>query len=317
MFSEAGQTELDLDLARRAVREGALAVLDHLDRPAGDGAETTRLADDLRQRTGRLRRLTTKVARWNAVLVRLAMNEPDPLLRFRGHCAAGDYLQAVAALAEMPAPPTDPDDIRRHARCLAEVGDADGYRALRSAHADRPGAVPTGLVRVLLGDSRSGVGFLIHERLVVTSRSWITGAERQSILIDTGTSGTRTVERVHVPDSAGNDMAVLRLAQPVDTAPLPLGYPKLVRIGDQIWAPRPAEASTWTHVAGLVDRFESVNGVRLFVSSLRIPPSCSGAPVLNDLGEVVGIITAAADSETCVLSIDALDPLLTEAGFDR
>jgi 5'-3' exonuclease len=40
-----------------------------------------------------------------------------------------------------------------------------------------------------------------------------------------------------------------------------------------------------------------------------------GAPVLNDLGEVVGIITG--DSDTCVLSADALDPLLMEAGYDR
>ncbi|ONI83187.1 hypothetical protein ALI144C_16965 [Actinosynnema sp. ALI-1.44] len=311
MFSEAGQVELDLELARQAVREAAVAVLDHLDRP-GDAAETARLGDDLRARTDRLHGLTTKVARWNAVLVRLAMNEPDPLLRFRGHCAAGDYRQALATLAELPAPPTDPDDVRRHARCLAEVGDADGYRALRSASTDRPGTVPTGLVRIQAG-SQSGVGFLIHERLVVTSRSWITG-EQPSIVVDESTRA----ESVYLSESPGNDMAVLRLAKPLHVTPLPLGYAKLVRIGDQIWAPQSSDGSAWTHVAGLVDRFESVSdGLRLFVSRLRIPPSCVGAPVLDELGEVVGMITARQDGDTGVLSADALEPLLTEAGFDR
>jgi molecular chaperone DnaK len=133
--------------------------------------------------------------------------------------------------------------------------------------------------------------------------------------LDAGTSGTRTVERIYLTESPDNDMAVLRLTQPVDATPLLLGYPKLVRIGDEIWAPRPSDDSTWTHMTGLVDRFDSANGLRLFVSRLQIPPSCTGAPVLSELGEVVGIITG--DSETCVLSADALDPLLTEAGFDR
>ncbi|ALG09713.1 Hsp70 family protein [Kibdelosporangium phytohabitans] len=318
MFREAGQTELDLDLARRAVRDVALAALDHLDQPAGDSAETTRLADELRAATGRLHRLTTTVARWNAVLVRLAMNEPDPLLRFRGHCAAGDYRQALAALAEIPAPPTDPDDIRRHARCLAEVGDAEGYRALRSVQANRPGDAPAGLVRILAEDAaQAGVGFLIDERLVVTSRSSIPD-DPSPVLIDTGTDGTRAVQRVYLPESADNDMAVLRLAKPVSAAVLPLGYPKLVHLGDQLWVPRPTGGSTWTHEVGLVNRIGSVasSGLRLFITSLRIPPSCAGAPVLDDLGEVVGIVTV-ADNDTCVLSLDALDPVLADAGFDR
>jgi molecular chaperone DnaK len=72
-------------------------------------------------------------------------------------------------------------------------------------------------------------------------------------------------------------------------------------------------------VVGLVDRFGSVASLRLFVVSLQIPPSCSGAPVLNDLGEVVGIVTdnIVTDSGSHVLTVDALDPLLAEAGFDR
>lgn len=298
MFREAGQTEVDLDLARQSLRTAAVAALDHLDRPTNDVdtdtdlAETTRLAGELDTRVAGLRELTTKVARWNAVLVRLALTEPDPLLRFRNHYTAGDYRQALAALTE---PPTDADDLRRYTRCLAETGDADGYRALRSTGVEQPGAA---LVRI-----QSGAGFLIHDRLVVTSRSWLTDL----VTVDTE-HGPRAVTRIHVPDSPDNDLAVLRLAEPVDAVPLRLGYPALVRIGDQVWTPGPEG----TLVTGLVDRFESVAGARLFRTGLGVPPSCAGGPVLNDLGEVVGVVTAGG-----VLSVDALDPLLAKAGFDR
>ena len=306
MFNEANQTELDLDLARRSLRESALASLDYLEQPGKDVdtdlAETTRLTDELNARIAGLRELTTKVARWNAVLVRLALTEPDPLLRFRDHYAAGDYRQALDALTGQP---TDADDVRRYAHCLAETGDVDGYRALRRGDVDRPAV---SLVRV----QGAGVGFLVHDRLVVTSRSWLT--DSATVVVDTE-HGTRAVTRIHLPDSPDTDVAVLRLAEPVDVAPLPLGYPTLVRIGDQVWTPDPADNAT--RVTGLVDRFESTAGVRLFRTGLRVPPSCAGAPVLNDLGEVIGVITAGETDGAHVLSVDALDRLLTKAGFDR
>jgi hypothetical protein len=68
-------------------------------------------------------------------------------------------------------------------------------------------------------------------------------------------------------------------------------------------------------VTGLVNSFESTAGVRLFGIRWRVPPSCAGAPVLNDLGEVIGVVTAGEGAP--VLSVDALDRLLTKAGFDR
>ncbi len=249
---------------------------------------------------GELRDLTTKVARWNAVLVRLALNEPDPLLRFRNHYAAGDYRQALAALAKQP---TDPDDVGRYAHCLAETGDVAGYRTFLHDRLPRP---DTTVVRVQVAGTPAAVGFLVQNTLVVTSRPAVT--EPADVTVHTE-HGVRTVTRVHLPDAPDHDVAVLRLTDPVDAEPPRLGYPRLVRVGDQVQTPG------GTPTTGLVDRFESLSGARLFHTGLRVPHT--GGPVLNDLGEVIGVITNTDDTGAHVLSIDALDPLLTEAGFDR
>jgi molecular chaperone DnaK len=308
MFSAASQTEVDLDLARRSVRQAALGALDHLDRPGGDLetdlAETTRRTGELTARMAVLEELTTKVARWSAVLVRLALSEPDPLQRFRNHYAAGDYRQALDAL---PEPPDDPGDRRHYARCLAETGDAEGYRALRRSEVDGPGPVTGTRVQVRVAGAPTGTGFLISPQLVVTSRTWLAD---QVSTPDISVGAVR-VEHIHLPDSPDHDLALLRLTEPVDVVPPRLGYPKLVRIGDQVRTPGPDGVL----VTGVVDRFEPVTGVLSFHTGLTIPSSCVGGPVVDELGEVIGIVVGANGAR--VLSIDALDPLLTEVEFDR
>ncbi len=308
MFSAASRTEVDLDLARRSVRQTALGALDHLDRPGGDLetdlAETTRLTGELTARMAVLEELATKVARWSAVLVRLALSEPDPLLRFRNHYAAGDYRQALEALTE---PPDDPGDRRHYARCLAETGDAEGYRALRRSEVDGPGPVAGRRVHVRVAGAPTGTGFLIAPQLVVTSRTWLADqVSTQDVSV-----GAVQVEHIHLPDAPDHDLALLRLTEPVDVVPPRFGYPKLVRIGDQVRTPGPDGVL----VAGLVDRFEPVAGVLSFHIGLTIPSSCVGGPVVDELGEVIGIVVGANGAR--VLSIDALDPLLTEVEFDR
>lgn len=302
MFNEATQTELDLDLARRSVGTAAVAAVDYLDDPDGatdvetDFAETTRLSGELSARMAALKELTARVARWNAVLVRLALTEPDPLLRFRDHYAAGDYRQALAAL---PEPPADAEDLRRYAHCLAATGDAAGYRALR----------PTGPTPALVGLAPSGTGFVLGDRLVVTTRSWLTDPPTA---VDTE-HGARTVKHVHLPESPDNDLAVLVLTDPVDAAPSRLGHPALVRVGDHVWTPDPAGRQ----LTGLVDRFESTPDGRLFRTGLRAPATSVGAPVLDEIGEVIGVITTTDPDGAHALSVDALAPLLAAAGYHR
>jgi molecular chaperone DnaK len=117
------------------------------------------------------------------------------------------------------------------------------------------------------------------------------------------------VARIHLPDSPEHDVAVLRLAEPVEIAVPPLGYPALVRIGDPL--------RTAGGESGLVDRFGTAAGARSFHIGLRVSPADVGGPVLDELGEVVGVVVATGTGGTRVLGVDALDPLLSEAGLDR
>nr|WP_238355017.1 Hsp70 family protein [Kribbella sandramycini] len=283
IFSESGRIELELERARDAVRTSALAALDHVERPhsdlAADLSATNRLTDDLAARAAELRELVTKVARWNALLVREALNEPDPLQRFRNHYAAGDHRQALAA---HPEPPDSPTDLSRYAHCLAETGDHEAYRALR-----RTAPPPT------LAQVRGASGFLVHPRLVV-----IAGPGDVNSVELNGVSRPVTVVRTD------GVLTVLELAEPAETAPAQLGYAALVTIGDPI---RTAGA------VGLIERFEATS----FATSLRLPPDAVGQPVCDDLGEVIGVVTAITADGAHVVPIDTVDPLLRAAGFDR
>ncbi|MFF3330437.1 Hsp70 family protein [Streptomyces sp. NPDC002888] len=344
MFSQADQMEVDLDLARRALGNLVADARNHLDRPAEDEAltEGERLVGRLRGQLNQIRHLMARVAPWNAALIKIAAADPDPLVRFRNGYACGEYRQALEALADLPSPPDDPDDIRRMLRCAAEVGDRDRYGAMLTANAGRLSADPVdpsrpdtfidrvrpALVRVRTAGGASGTGFLIRDDLVVTNRHWLTPeADGQlpvsELHIDTD-AGTRTVERVHLPDSPRSDVAVLRLTQPVPRTPLRLGYPRLMRIGDRVWAPGPDIGTPTTTVSAVVDRFESFPEEDLHVvrAGLPVPPSGSGGPLCNDLGEVVGILAinqdAAATADAAyALTVDSLNPLLAQAGFER
>lgn len=112
--------------------------------------------------------------------------------------------------------------------------------------------------------------------------------------------------------------------------PLRLGYPNLAHIGDQIavvTAPAGAEGRTVSR--GIIERFEAFpeQQLRVVRTSLAAPPTDSGNPLFNDLGEVIGVLTiggtptATATGEPApgvfALSIEIRDPLLERAGFSR
>ncbi|MEU0884067.1 Hsp70 family protein [Lentzea sp. NPDC005914] len=314
MFNEATQTELDLELCRRSAQKCAQAALTHLAQPTLDLAEdldvTARIADQLRDRLAELSRLITQVTRWSAVLTRLAMTEPNPLLRFRTHVDSGNYRQALEAIAQLAEPLSDPSDIDRQARCLAEVGDVDGYRALRGATA--PEATLAALVDIQVALTGGGIttctGFLIEERVVVTSRAQMIepGTDRPVPDHAVVVAGARSVDDI----STRGGLAVLHLTEPIPVPVPRLGHTSLVRIGDQVHVPVRGETAEadWTVHSGVVDRFEPAPGGagRQLRVGIRLEPSSLGAPVLDELGEVVGVITACDPDHFAITGIDAL-----------
>lgn len=137
---------------------------------------------------------------------------------------------------------------------------------------------------------------------------------------------SRRADRVLLPDSTFHDLALIQLADPVSVKPLQLGYPALVRVGDRVWIPTPPSHPGNGHEAlhpTLVDRFEIFpeQALRLITLGIRLPASFSGVAVLNELGEVVGILSIGLENDTTVttscfaLTIDALEPLFDNAGL--
>lgn len=177
-----------------------------------------------------------------------------------------------------------------------------------------------------------GSGFLVSDRLLVVNQRglagqvqagqaqgprWPIAAGQVEVWLE---EGRKRVREIVLPPSPHHDVAVLRLAEPA-AAPFRIGYPSLVRIGDPVSVIGPVLDPAATLLAGVVDRFEPFpeQSLRLFKVGLRapVPALLSGGPLLNDLGEVVGIlaIREGASGESCfALTVDSLAPLLGAAG---
>jgi molecular chaperone DnaK len=359
MFNNANELESELLLAEVPLRDLVAKAREYLERAANQTAapealaaafaEGQHLVNELARYCGRVRPLRARLSTWNALLVKLATAETDPLRRFLACHEAREHARALEALAALAAPLDHLPHVLKHLECLAQVGDAAGYRRVLAAHAERLRLVPVdpqrpdcflaharpalAVVRVALADGRStlGTGFLLSDRLVATNQRWLVeeaagartaiDAERVWVEVD---RRVRRVERVFISRSSHRDVALLRLAEPAEGLPFRLGPANLVRVGDLVWAVAPDMESPDVLVSGLVNKFEAFSewNMRLFKVSLRVPARCSGGPLFNELGEVVGVLTIkdrpgeSAAEETCFAqTADSLEPLLAAAGF--
>ncbi|MGH8903908.1 MAG: Hsp70 family protein [Egibacteraceae bacterium] len=352
MFADGDQRAQELLLAEDLLRDlvsNAAGCLRRFEAEAeiADLTEGEHLSAALGEQLERRRPLRAHFAAWNAMLVALSETE-TPQRRFRTCHAAGDYAGALEAYAEWPAGPHDPRDVHRLLDCVAQIGERDHYRHVLAAESERLGIVlldpsrpeiflawarpALTQVRVALanGTYALSTGVLIRQDLVVTNQRWLVDgtrarvdAARVEVCLQ---AETKAVERILLPDSSRRDIALLRLAEPIAASPLRLGYPKLLQVGDRVWVAVPGAAPSQPDdlLPGLVDGFESFpeQNLDLIKVGRGAPPECSGGPLLNDDGEVIGILAIKGNrstaEETCFAPrIDALDPLLAQAGFRR
>lgn len=317
---------------------------------AGALTQAHHLAGEIAKGQSRLQPLRSRLVAWNRVLVNLATAETDPLRRFLALHDAGDYARALEALSDLPTPPDYPPHILKQLDCLAKVGDAAGYRHQLSTHAEQLQIIPfypeepdsfLGHVQSALAEVRItkehgrvavGRGFLLSDELLATNQRWLVeegagqrrtvATERVEVHLD---NVLRRVEHIFLPPSAQGDVALLRLTESVDATPFRLGHVSLVRIGDPVWTPATGSDSSDGLLSGLVNKFESFPEwkIRLIKLGMRASAEYSGGPLLNDLGEVVGVLTIKArhgqpsGEETCFAQmVDSLEPLLAVAGFN-
>ncbi|WP_322760485.1 Hsp70 family protein [Frankia sp. Cr2] len=367
IFNPANQMELEQELReiQETLRDVVANAKEYLERKPTGATGTTGASDptdptvaqhliaELERQLSRLRPLWARLTEYNAALVRFAVTAHDPLLRFRERHDAGDHVDALHALGTSV--PDRPQDLDRLLRCLAAVGDADRYQQALTDHGEllqvtlldpanpaaflRHAEPALVVVASTLANGRQvlGSGFLISDRLVATNRHWLvdqsdgrsTAMEPAQIEIRLDT-GTRSVEGLFLPESSHSNVALVRLTEPAQGHPLRLGYPRLVRIGDRVWAsPAPAATGPRTLRHGTVERFESFpeQNLQLVRTSLVMPPAASGGALFNTFGEVIGILTIGEQPEASkgtaiaagifALSVEALDPLLARAGAGR
>lgn len=140
----------------------------------------------------------------------------------------------------------------------------------------------------------SGSGFCIAPNLIVTCRHVIEGAELSSIKI-VGKNRTYSVDDLEFDQV--NDLAILRISD--NLKPFRLGEFNFVDPGEQVVAIGFPSPSSEVHSENIYISKGIVNSIRrIDISSERvifidakIGSGMSGCPLVNDLGEVVGIIT--------------------------
>ena len=360
MFNRGTEMESELLLVEVPLRDLAAHAREYLQRTEKETAqpatpeavqaslgEVRQLLARLREHLARLRPLRSRLAAWNAILVSQATEQTDPLRRFLACHEARDHARALEALAELPAPPDHLPHVLRHLDCLGQTGDIAGYRRILIQNRERLLVTPIdqtrtevfldrvrpALARIRLPLAEGGgqlAGFLVTDRLVATNQRAL-GRETDPGRVEVSVAGrANRVERIFLPRSPQVDVALLRLTETIEAVPFRLGYARLVEIGALVWAMCTDEPGKEENIpllrSGVVNKFESFPewNLQLLKLRLELPAWCSGGPVCNDLGEVVGVLTLREQrserttAEDCfALAIDVLEPLLQAAGASR
>ena len=162
---------------------------------------------------------------------------------------------------------------------------APGTASWRSViDAARPAVV------VIRTDKALGSGFLIKsDGTIVTNAHVIAGSSAIEVKLSTGEIYRRTY--VLASDEA-EDIALLRI-EAADVPALKLGSSSDVKVGDDVMlvgAPLGLEETISTGIVSAIRVSESGN--RVIQTTAAASPGSSGGPLLNNKGEVIGIISA-------------------------
>ena len=138
------------------------------------------------------------------------------------------------------------------------------------------------------GEGTTGSGFVIDSSgTLVTNLHVVEGLSRVTIRLPNGDSFDRVVVRAY--DEA-KDIAILQ-APGFSLPVVRLGNSDTVRQGDSILLMGNPLGLTGTVSSGLISAVRQFDGYRVFQTDAAASPGNSGGPMLNEAGEVVGVLT--------------------------
>lgn len=154
--------------------------------------------------------------------------------------------------------------------------------------------------------SGAGSGFAIEPDQVATNRHVVldpaTGkAFSPSQVTIVSLQGEFPVKSIYVSNSSSDDVAILEMQSRDKLLPIRLGFAELIEVGERILTigfPAPGAGGFQENLycnTGLVNRIRQIEHCsdRVLEVSIELQGGISGAPILNELGEVMGLVTFA------------------------
>lgn len=144
------------------------------------------------------------------------------------------------------------------------------------------------------GGQGTGSGIVVNRNGdILTNAHVVSGASQLQVTFHDGTTASATVSRT---DSA-NDLAVIRVSAKASSLhPLALGNSDSVLVGDTAYAIGAPFGYPESMVAGVIsglNRTDETSGLHgLIQTDARTNPGNSGGPLLNTLGQVIGVNVA-------------------------
>lgn len=138
-----------------------------------------------------------------------------------------------------------------------------------------------------------GSGFIFDDELIVTNVHVIEGSHSASIFIN-GESKKYTASG-YVAIDGTNDLVILKVPGLYGTK-LPLASESLPEIGERIYAIGNPKGFNGTFSEGIVSGIREILGNYVLQITAPISPGSSGGPVINSLGQVIGVAFASFSS---------------------
>jgi molecular chaperone DnaK len=281
--------------------------------------------ENLSQRMGDCVRTGTELAKqyrqWIGVLSGLPISPTgDPEDVIEHFLRRSHYEEALEVLQRLR-PPLNRRQAELALEIFAKRHDRNGYSAVLTEHAQvlgvecpdferlnqciRTYAASVVLVQCETATGRSsGTGFAIGPREIATNRHVVMASKDQPAVpevVSVITNGGRhRISEVHVSRTTPDDVAILRLAEDEpDLRSLRLGFSEIVELGERILtigfpAPRDTDYEENLYCnTGLVNRItkSELCSERVIEVSIELHGGISGAPIMNEFGEVIGLLT--------------------------